>query len=384
MEHTELTHAFQGLKVALVHEWLVALGGSEQFLRMVHDMFPQAPIYTLVYDKERAPAWTRSCDIRTTYLQKVPGAIRHHKKFLSLMPGAWESLDLTEYDLVISSCSSCCKGVLTRSDAVHVCYCHSPIRYVWDLYQEYLRDASPITRAAMKTIIPRIRQWDFVAAQRVDHFISNSDYVAGRIRKFYRRDAHTVYSAVPKKPAELREPQGYYLVVSRFVSYKRVDLAIQACNLLGRKLLIAGSGGEEQDALRQIAGPSVEFLGFVSDEQLAEVYAGADALLFPGVEDFGLTPPEAMAYGVPVLAYGKGGVLETVEEGKTGHFFHEQSAESLARCIEEFEQNGVELSRKEISERTLARFNLDAFRRDLLGEVARCCTQAGLISFDQT
>ena len=325
-------------KIALVHDWLVSQGGGEHFLLHLHQMFPEAPIYTLVYDEEKAPAWTRGLDVRTTHIQKWPGGKTHHKYLLSFMPKAWEALDLTEYDLVISSCASCCKGVITRPDAVHICYCHSPIRYVWDLYYDYLEGTSALKRAFMPAMIHKVRMWDFQAAQRVDYFVANSKYVAKRISKFYRRDAEVVYSGIDIPSGAVTEERGdYYFVLSRFVGYKRVDIAIEACNKLGRKLIVAGSGGEEEERLRAMAGPTVEFVGRVSDEQLTDYYAHAKAFLFPGIEDFGLTPLEAMAGGTPVLAYGEGGALETVVDGETGMFFHEQSAEALAKCIEDFE-----------------------------------------------
>ena len=354
----------RNLKVALVHDWLVGCGGGERVLKNLHEMFPAAPIYTLVYDAEKAPQWCRACDIRTTYIQNWPGGVSHHKLLLSFMPQAWESLDLTEFDLVISSCASCCKGVITRPDAVHICYCHSPIRYVWDLYYEYLRDAGAVKGAFMKRLIHSVRMWDFQAAQRVDYFVANSDYVGKRIMKYYRRSSTTIYPASSISPSA-GEGQGYYLVVSRFVRYKRVDLAIEACNRLGRVLVVVGSGGEEEERLRAMAGPTVVFAGRRTDEEIAQLYAGADAFLFPGVEDFGLTPVEAMAGGVPVLAYGKGGALETVRDGQTGLFFHEQTAGALAECIERFEREGVSMTRQQISDYSCGKFSEDAFKRQM-------------------
>lgn len=329
----------KNIKVALVHDWLVSRGGGERVLKCFHDLYPEAPIYTLVYDEEKAPEWCKECDIRTTYIQNWPGGKSHHKLLLSFMPKAWEALDLTEYDLVLSSCASCCKGVLTRPDAVHICYCHSPIRYVWDLYYDYYESAGAIKRLFMPKMIHGVRQWDYLAAQRVDYFISNSDYVGKRIKKFYRRDSKTIHPgvAVPDGPVP-EERDDYYLVVSRFVGYKRVDLAIEACNKLGKRLVVIGSGGEEEQHLRAMAGPTVEFVGRVTDEEMQDYYRHAKAFLFPGIEDFGLTPLEAQAGGTPVLAYGEGGALETVVDGETGIFFYEQTADSLAECIEAFEE----------------------------------------------
>lgn len=351
--------------VALVQDWLVSRGGAERVLYDFHKLFPDAPIYTLVYDEEKAPKWCRECDIRTTYIQKWPGGKSHHKLLLSFMPKAWEALDLTEYDIVLSSCSSCCKGVITRPDALHICYCHSPIRYVWDLYFDYLRDAGPVKRFFMKKMIHKVRMWDYLAAQRVDAFVSNSDYVGERIRKYYRRDSVTVHPATPVRASEVCEPAGYYLVVSRFVRYKRVDIAIEACNKLGRKLVIVGSGGEEERRLRELAGPTVEFKGAVSDNEIEDLYKGADAFLFPGIEDFGLTPIEAMSSGVPVLALAKGGALETVLDGATGLLFAEQTPEAMAECILRFESSGVSMCREEIANQTMSRFSEERFMREI-------------------
>lgn len=366
------------LKVALVHDWLVSRGGGERVLYDFHKLFPDAPIYTLVYDEEKAPEWCRECDIRTTYIQKWPGGKSHHKLLLSFMPRAWESLDLSEYDLVLSSCASCCKGVITRPDALHICYSFSPIRYVWDLYYEYLENAGPIKRAVMPRLIHKVRLWDFAAAQRVDYFIADSDFVGSRIRKYYRRDFTTIYPGtnINRNPVA-EEPGDYYLVVSRFVHYKRVDIAVEACNRLGRSLVVIGSGGEEEKRLRELAGPTVRFVGGVSDEEMERYYANAKAFLFPGIEDYGITPVEAMSAGVPVLAFGKGGALETVRDGETGLFFHEQSPEGMAECIERFEREGVFLSRRQIREHSLG-FSSDVFRKNIADFVLRAMEDHGI------
>lgn len=358
------------LKVALVHDWLVSSGGGERVLKVFHNMFPDAPIYTLVYDETKAPAWTRDCDIRTTYIQKWPGAKSHHKLLLSFMPKAWEALDLSEYDLVLSSCSSCCKGVITGPETLHVCYCHSPIRYVWDLYYEYLGSSGVIKQAAMKKMIHNVRMWDYLAAQRVDAFVANSDFVGKRISKFYRRDSVTVHPSGLLYEGDVQdEPDDYYLVVSRFVKYKRNDLAIEACNELGKRLIVVGSGGEDEKRLHEIAGPTIEFKGSVSDEELVELYKGARALLFPGLEDFGLTPVEAMSAGCPVFAYGKGGALETVVNGETGLLFDSQDVQSLAQCIEKSERKPLLKTRKEIQAYAKS-FSEDAFKAKMMDLIA--------------
>lgn len=345
---------FKDLKVALVHDWLVGRGGGERVLYDIHTLFPDAPIYTLVYDQDKAPEWCKECDIRTTYIQKWPGAKSHHKLLLSFMLKAWEALDLTEYDLVISCCASCCKGVITRPDALHVCYSFSPTRYVWDLYYDYLENTNAIKRFFMKRMIHKVRLWDFQAAQRVDHFAADSNFVGSRIKKYYRRDFTTIYPGTRINEYPITEmPDDYYLVVSRFVRYKRVDLAIEACNQLKKKLVVIGSGGEEEERLKKLAGDTVEFLGRVSDEEMERYYSRAKAFLFPGIEDYGITPVEAMSAGVPVLAFGKGGALETVQDGKTGLYFHDQTVSGLVHCIEEFERNGVAYSRQQIHDYSL-------------------------------
>lgn len=345
---------FKDLKVALVHDWLVGRGGGERVLYDIHTLFPDAPIYTLVYDQDKAPEWCKECDIRTTYIQKWPGAKSHHKLLLSFMPKAWEALDLTEYDLVISCCASCCKGVITRPDALHVCYSFSPTRYVWDLYYDYLENTNAIKRFFMKRMIHKVRLWDFQAAQRVDHFAADSNFVGSRIKKYYRRDFTTIYPGTRINEYPITEmPDDYYLVVARFVRYKRVDLAIEACNQLKKKLVVIGSGGEEEERLKKLAGDTVEFLGRVSDEEMERYYSRAKVFLFPGIEDYGITPVEAMSAGVPVLAFGKGGALETVQDGKTGLYFHDQTVSELVHCIEEFERNGVAYSRQQIHDYSL-------------------------------
>lgn len=369
----------EALKVALVYDALVGRGGGERVLHDLHELFPKAPIYALVYDKEAAPVWCKDCDIRTTYIQKWPGGVNHYQLLLSFMPKAWEALDLTEFDLVISCCASCCKGVITRPDAEHICYTFSPIRYVWDLYYDYLANASAIKRFFMPKLIHGVRLWDFVAAQRVDHFVADSNFVGSRIRKYYRRDFTTIYPGahINEYPI-VKEPEEFYLVVSRFVYYKRVDLAIEACNRLGKRLVVIGSHGEEKEKLRKMAGPTVEFLGRVSDEEMEHYYSKAKAFLFPGVEDYGITPIEAMSAGVPVLAYGKGGALETVIDGKTGLYFQEQSVESLMSCIQRFETEGVALTRDEIHEYS-KNFSSEVFRKNMCDYVERILTDRGII-----
>ena len=352
------------LKVAIVHDWLVSYAGADRVVDCMHHVFPDAPIYTLVYDREKMPAWFRDYDIRTTWLQKVPFATRLYKKMLPLMPGAFEALDLSEYDLVLSSSSSCSKGVITRPDAVHICYCHTPIRYVWDFYYTYRANANPLVRAVMPGQMHKLRQWDKCAADRVDYFIANSRYIAQRIKKYYRRDSDVIYPCVHINQSPFVEKEDFYLVVGRFTWYKRMDLAVAACTKLGRRLVVIGTGDEES-RLKAMAGPTVEFKGGgLSDEEVRGYYLRAKAFLFPGEEDFGITPVEAQSAGTPVLAFGRGGACETVEDGRTGLLFHAQTVESLAECIEKFEAEGVACSKEEIRAHSL-RFSEERFEEEL-------------------
>lgn len=352
------------LKVAIVHDWLVSYAGADRVVDCMHHVFPDAPIYTLVYDKEKMPAWFRDYDIRTTWIQKVPFATRLYKKMLPLMPGAFEALDLSEYDLVLSSASSCSKGVITRPDAVHICYCHTPIRYVWDFYYTYRANANPLVKAVMPSQMHKLRQWDKCAADRVDYFIANSRYIAQRIKKYYRRDSDVIYPCVHINQSPFVEKEDFYLVVGRFTWYKRMDLAVAACTKLGRRLVVIGTGDEEA-RLKAMAGPTVEFKGGgLSDEEVRSYYLRAKAFLFPGEEDFGITPVEAQSAGTPVLAFGRGGACETVEDGRTGLLFHAQTVDSLAECIEKFEAEGVACTKEEIRAHSL-RFSEERFEEEL-------------------
>lgn len=355
------------LKVALVQDWLVKFGGAEWTLLNWHKIFPDAPLYTLVYDKEKMGEAFSDFDIRTTYIQKIPGGVKHYQMLLPLMPGAWECLDLTKYDLVISSCSSCCKGIITRPDAVHVCYCHTPTRYFWDMFYEYRDQSNPIKRFLMTPFIHKLRMWDRLAADRVDYFIANSKFTQKRIKKYYRRESDVIYSVggnfVSDELFNSTEKEDFYLTTGRLIGYKRFDLAIEACNRLGKKLIVVGTGNEEEN-LKKIAGPTIEFKGYCSNEEILQYYAKAKAFLFPGLEDFGFTPVEAQSGGTPVIAYGKGGALETVKKGETGLFFYEQSVDSLVECIEKFEEKGVICDKQEIRDFANT-FSAENFRKQI-------------------
>ena len=327
------------MKIALVHDYLAQAGGAERVALAFHALFPDAPLYTSVYDPQSTLAEFSAMDVRTSFLQRWPfSSRRFHKLALPCYPAAFERFDFQGYDLVLSSSSSFAKGVLTPPDTCHVCYCHTPARFLWRP-QEGLRESqtSAFRETLLGPIMARLRSWDVESAQRVDYFVANSYNVARRIRKFYRREvAAVVYPPVETakfRPAGPAEIGSHFLIVSRLINYKRIDLAIDACNQLQAPLRIIGIG-PDLPALKRMAGPTVEFLGRRSDSEVAWELARCKALIFPGEEDFGITPVECMASGRPVVAYGAGGALETVLEGKTGLFFREQTADSLAAALE--------------------------------------------------
>lgn len=351
---------FAGMKIAIIHDWLVAYAGADRVVDQIHAIFPQAVIYTLVYDPKAFPPHFQKYDVRTSHLQRIPFATKLYKNMLALMPRAFEQMDLSEYDLVISSASCCSKGVIVRPDALHICYCHTPIRYVWGSYHEYLRSAGLLKRLVMPRMIHKVRIWDYLAAQRVDWFIANSNEVAGRIRKYYRRDATVIHPGCRMVAGPTEKAGDYYLMAGRLTHYKRFDLGVQACTRLGKRLIVTGHG-EQEKALHAMAGPTVEFRSNVTDAELDELYLHAKALIFPGEEDFGIVPVEAQSAGAPVLAYGRGGALDTVVDGETGLLFQEQTVEALCECLLAFERAGVRCTRDEIRQRA-QRFSTDAFR----------------------
>ncbi len=327
------------MKAAIVHDWLTNYGGAERVLQAIADQFPDAPIYTVVYDKEKMGGHFKNHEIRTTYIQKIPFGVKKYNLYLPLLPGAVERLDLTEYDLVISSSTCCAKGVLTRADAIHICYCATPMRYAWDFYFKYKNSSGGLKKLLIPLFMKGIRQWDVISSNRVDHFIANSKNVAKRIKKHYRRESQVIYPFADTEffTPEGSEDKGYYFIVTRLVEYKRIDLAVKAFNKLGLPLIIAGEGRELAN-LKKIAKDNIKFTGRISNEEIREYYRGCKAFIFPGEEDFGITPVEAQSTGKPVIAFGKGGALETVIDGVTGVFFPQQTAESLSEAVERFQK----------------------------------------------
>jgi glycosyltransferase involved in cell wall biosynthesis len=328
------------MKVALVHDYLNQMGGAERVVMALHEIFPNAPIYTSIYAPERVDPAFQRMDIRTSFLQKFPLVKKHHQPFLPFYPFAIERLDLRGYDLVLSSSSAFAKGVITRPETMHICYCHTPMRWCWN-YDEYVEreQLGRIAGSVLPFLITGLRVWDQTSAMRVDHFIANSPIVADRIKKYYRRDAVVIPPPVEAKRFPFdpsTTPEDYFLIVSRLVPYKRIDLAIEACNRLQLPLVISGDG-RDLEALQRLAGPTIRFLGRLSDREVLHYYTHCRAFLFPGDEDFGITPLEAQAAGRPVIAYGAGGALASIIDGVTGMFFREQTVDSLAAALATFD-----------------------------------------------
>ena len=329
------------MKVALVHDYLNQMGGAERVVLAFHELFPEAPLYTSIYDPRRVDAAFQQIDIRTSFMQRLPFVKKHHQPFLPLYPFAMERLDLRGYDLILSSSSAFGKGVITKPGTMHICYCHTPMRWCWN-YDEYVEreQLGKLARGVLPFLITWLRVWDQTTAMRVDHFIANSPAVADRIQKYYRREAVVIPPPVDASRFlfdPTTQPEDYFLVVSRFMPYKRIDLAIQACNRLQLPLVIIGSGRDQQ-RLQQMAGPTIRFLGRLSDAEVLHYYAHCRALILPGEEDFGITPLEAQASGRPVVAYSAGGALASVIDGVTGTFFQEQTVESLAATLAAFDE----------------------------------------------
>jgi len=325
-------------KVALVHDWLVTMRGGEKVFEVFCELFPHADVFTLVHRKgSTAPAIERM-KITTSSLQRLPFGITKYQYYLPLHRKFIAEFDLRGYDLVISSSHAVAKAVRVNPNGLHICYCHTPMRYLWDQYEQYFgpHRSNVLARTVMKLLLPSLRRWDVETSKYVHHFIANSENVRKRIQRIYKRDATVIYPPVEVEKFFLSEKDnGYFLIVSALVPYKRVDLAVEAFNKNGERLIIIGHGVEEKK-LKAMAKKNIEFMKWVSDDELPQYYAGCRALIFPGEEDFGIVPVEAMACGKPVIAYGKGGALESVVEGTTGIFFHEQSAASLEDALRRF------------------------------------------------
>jgi glycosyltransferase involved in cell wall biosynthesis len=327
-------HSFVLPPVALAHDYLNQNGGAERVVEQLHALFPAAPLFTSIYDRERMPEAYRSWEIHPSFMQHLPGVMRHHQPYLPLYPLAFASHNLAAYPLVVSSSSAFGKGVRVPRGAVHVCYCHAPMRFAWNYEAYAAREGfGRAVDLGIRPLLTALRRWDRATSAHVDHFIANSRTVAVRIARIYGRDATVIYPPVETSryappPGTPAEPESFFFLVSRLVPYKRIDLAIHAANALGVRLEIA-STGRDREALEAIAGPTVRFLGWISDEEKRDKYARCTATLFPAEDDFGIAQLEAMAAGRPVVGYGRGGSAESVRDGVTGILFGEQTVDAM-------------------------------------------------------
>lgn len=327
------------MNLALVHDWLNQIGGAEDVLSEFHALFPQAPIYTSIYAPDLMPTAMQDWDIRPNWLDRLPGIHRHHQPYLPLYPLGFAQTDLSAYDVVLSNKSGFCHGVQVRPDAAHICYCLTPTRYVWMLDAYLAREGfAKMMGMAIKGVARALRRWDYAAAQRVTHFIAISSEIQARIRRYYHRHSTLIFPPVDtgRFHPNRRPPEPFFLSLGRLIPYKRVDLAIQACNRVGAKLLVAGAG-RDRARLESIAGPTIEFLGRVSDAEAVDLMARCQAFIFPGLEDFGITPLQAQAAGRPVIAFAGGGALDTVLPGQTGELFPAQTVDALATVLANFD-----------------------------------------------
>lgn len=323
------------MKVAIIHYWLVGMRGGEKVIDALCEMYPQADIFTHVYVPEMVSDRIRKHRVIPTFINSLPRAAKMYKNYLPLMPAALEQLDLRGYDLIISSESGPAKGVIAPSDAVHVCYCHTPMRYIWNMYHDYRNSAGRVARLMMPALTHYLRMWDVSSAARVDSFVANSATVARRIHRYYGADSVVISPPVDTEAFSIASPtdvSDYYLMAGELVSYKRPDLAVQAFNEMKLKLVVIG-GGEMLDEIRRIAGPTITVMGSQPFDVLKQHYARCRALIFPGEEDFGMVPVEAMASGRPVIAFDRGGATETVARGQTGVFFAEQTVEAISAAV---------------------------------------------------
>lgn len=352
------------MRVAIVHYWLLSMRGGERVLEELCRMYPDADLFTHVAAPDALSETIRRHRITESWIARLPGARKHYQKYLPLMPFALEHLDLRGYDLVISSESGPAKGVIVSPDAVHICYCHSPMRYVWNMYHDYRERAGWLARKLMPWLMPLLRVWDSSTALRVDRFVANSRTTAGRVWRYYRRDAQIVHPPVDlSRFAVRRDKDDYFIHLGALVGYKRADLVVQAFNRLGYRLLVMGDG-EELERVKALAGPNIEFVIGASDSEVASRLQRARALVFAAEEDFGIVPLEATACGTPVIAFGRGGAMETVVEGLTGIFFQEQTVASIIDAVQRF----LEIENRFDGESMRAhaeRFGAERFRAEL-------------------
>lgn len=354
------------MKLAIVHDYLNQYGGAERVVEVLHELYPDAPIYTSIYTPDTMPSVFREMDIRTSFLQKFPMLNKYFKYYLLFYPRAMEGLDIRGYDVVLSSSSAFAKGVKLDNDVLHICYCYTPTRFVWD-YDNYVKkeEFSKFVTKILPLAIKKIKRWDLSTIKRVDYFIAISNNIKEKIKRFYNRDSVVIYPPVDVPIFhEQTKVEDYFLIVSRLNSYKNIDLVVKAFNNLDLKLKIVGIGPFKKNLENMVRGKNIEFLGKVSDKELVKLYGQCRALIFPGEEDFGITPLEAQASGRPVIVYAGGGALETIIEEETGLFFKENSPRSLVDTINRFIKIEDHFDRKKVRENAL-KFNKEVFKREL-------------------
>ncbi|MEW9898446.1 glycosyltransferase family 4 protein [Chitinivorax sp. PXF-14] len=365
------------MKIAIVHDWLTGVGGGERVLEQMLECFPDADVFTLIDVLEEKDRWiVKNKPVKTSFIQHLPFAKRLYRNYLMFMPLAIEQLDVTQYDVVLSSCHAVSKGVMTGPNQVHVSYVHSPIRYAWDLQHQYLQEAG-LTRG-LKSWIARkmlhyIRMWDYRTGSGVDNYIANSRFIGRRIKKVYGRDSEVIYPPVDTSAFTLKEQkEDFYLTASRMVPYKKIPLIVEAFSKMPDKKLVVIGAGPEFDQVKAVAGPNVSVLGYQPFEVLKDHMQRAKAFVFAAEEDFGITPVEALACGTPVIAYGKGGVTESVRglgaDKPTGVFFPEQTIDAIVEAIAVFEREGASILPANCRERALL-FSPEVFRRQLVEKV---------------
>jgi glycosyltransferase involved in cell wall biosynthesis len=351
-------------KVALVFDWMTVPGGAEKVNQVLHEMFPEAPIFTSVFNPDKFPEM-KDADIRTSFIQNLPLSKKRHQFYITMMPYAYELFDLSEFDIVISSSHACAKGVITKPETLHLCYCHSPMRYAWDNWQQYIGDykMSGFIKRWGKKRMHKLRIWDRLSADRVDHFVANSNTTEKRIGKYYRRPADVVFPPINCKKFKVSPTtKGYFLAAGRLTPYKKFDLIIETFNQLGLPLKVVGTGIAEDDLKRQ-AKSNIQFTGYVSDHELKRLYSECEALIFPQKEDFGITPIEVMAAGRPVIAFNQGGALDYITS-ETGIFFNKQTPESLKKAISSYQDNRKTFDSQKIRNHAL-KFDTSEFKKQL-------------------
>jgi len=353
------------MKIAFVHDFLLRLGGAERVLKVLMDMYPEAPVYTLLYDEKKVGHIFPKDRVITSSLQKFPRFIPGmHKLLFPFMPSAIEQFDFSDYDTVISSSGAYSHGIITNLETRHICYYHSPMRYAWDYTHKYIKEQNLgfLGEMLVGRMLHKIRQWDFLASDRVDFPIANSKTVQDRIRKYYRQESQIVYPPVDtERFTPHAKNEGYFLIVSQLTPYKRVDLAIELFNKIGKKLVIIGKGSDEV-RLKRMSAQNIDFLGYKSDEDVKEYMENCRAFIFPGEEDFGMAPIEAMACGKPVLAYNKGGLTETMIPGVTGELFDEQTVESMEYGLTQLLIHEKDYNAEQIAKHA-SQFSIKAFEK---------------------